>query len=275
MRLVVLTGQSGAGLTTARLALEDLGYFAVDNLPPVLWAPLLEELKKAGMNRAAVVLDVRARAMMDSLPEVLNQLDPVVVFLEARAEVLLRRYNLSRRLHPLGLEALTKGLEAERAALAQLRDRAHLVVDTSERTPRQLKETLELALGDAETFVLRLLSFGFKHGPPSDADAVLDVRAFPNPHWDPQLGSLPGTDARVASYVFANPALEDLYQHLYSTVAISAQSAREQGRAAYSVALGCTGGRHRSVAVTERLARELASRFTVRIEHRDLDRGSR
>lgn len=274
MRLVVLTGQSGAGITTARLALEDLGYFAVDNLPPVLWPPLLQELQAAGLNRAAVVVDVRARAMMGSLAAILDQLDPVVIYLEARTEILLRRYNLSRRLHPLGLEALTKGLEAERLALAQLRDRAHLVVDTSERTPRQLKETLELALGDTESFVLRLLSFGFKYSPPSDTDVVLDVRAFPNPHWDAQLGALPGTDARVAAYVFGDPALEDLYQHLYSTVAITAQAARQQGRAAYSVAVGCTGGRHRSVAIAERLARDLVSRFAIRIEHRDLEKGS-
>lgn len=274
MRLLVLSGQSGAGLTTARLALEDLGYFAVDNLPPSLWAQLMQNLTASGVHKAVVVLDIRARGMMQSLESVLQELKPVVVFLEARAEVLLRRYNQSRRLHPLGLEALTEGIEAERQALAPLRAIADLVIDTSERTPRQLKETLEQALGESEGFVLRLLSFGFKYGPPQDADLVLDVRAFPNPFYHPTLGPLPGTQTEVAQYVFQDSTFEPLYQNLRQVLTLSAQAARDKDRAAYTVAIGCTGGQHRSVAVVERLSKELAGMFNLKLEHRDLQKGS-
>jgi UPF0042 nucleotide-binding protein len=270
MQFVVLSGQSGAGKTTARFVLEDLGYFSVDNLPPVLWVPLVQTLEAGGVSKAAVVLDIRARAFLDSLPQALQALSPLIVFLEARAEVLLRRYNLSRRVHPLGTGDLLREIERELAVLAPLRERADLVIDTSEKTPRELQAILEEALGEKRGFLLRLVSFGFKWGPPQDADLILDVRGLPNPYYEPHLAPKPGTDPEVSAYIFRHPQDEGLYRTLLTTAGLSAQKAQDSGRAAYTVGIGCTGGRHRSVAVVERLAQELSSRFRIETEHRDL-----
>jgi len=272
MRFVVLSGQSGAGLTSARMALEDLGYFSVDNLPPQLWGDLLRIVEARGIHKVVVVLDIRARELMGEMDAVLAQLKPFIIYLEARSDILLKRYNLSRRLHPLGMGNLLREIDEERQALAPLRDRADMVIDTSERTPRQLKETLEAALGEEEGFLLRVFSFGFKWGPPQDADLVLDVRSLPNPHYDPVLKARPGTDPEVAAFVFSAPENEPLYRALLTTVGLSADGARQNGRAAYTVAIGCTGGQHRSVAVAERLAQELSARFRIELEHRDLEK---
>ncbi|WP_027881245.1 RNase adapter RapZ [Meiothermus rufus] len=272
MRFVVLSGQSGAGLTSARMALEDLGYFSVDNLPPQLWSELLRTVEQQGIHKVVVVIDIRAGALLGEVEVVLLALRPFIIYLEAKTDVLLKRYNLSRRLHPLGMGNLLRDIEQERLALAPLRDRADLVIDTSERTPRQLKEALEAALGEEESFLLRLFSFGFKWGPPQDADLVLDVRALPNPHYDPRFKARPGTDPEVAAYVFSDKNQEPLYRSLLATIGLSAEAARQSGRAAYTVAIGCTGGQHRSVAVAERLAQELSSRFRVELEHRDLEK---
>jgi len=272
MRFVVLSGQSGAGLTSARMALEDLGYFSVDNIPPQLWADLLKTVEAQGIHKVAAVVDIRARNLLSEVETVLNQLKPFIIFLEAKSDILLKRYNLSRRLHPLGTGNLLREIEEERLALAPLRDRADLIIDTSERSPRQLKEALEASLGEEEGFLLRIFSFGFKWGPPQEADLVLDVRSLPNPHYDPVLKARPGTDPEVAAYVFAEEKNEPLYRALLSTVGLSAEGARQTGRAAYTVAIGCTGGQHRSVAVAERMAQELSSRFRVELEHRDLEK---
>ncbi|MDW8016718.1 MAG: RNase adapter RapZ [Thermus sp.] len=269
MRFLVLTGLSGAGKTTAKGFLEDLGYFVVDNLPPGLWKPLLEALEGKGVVRAGVVLDARALAFFDRLEEALEALKPVVVYLEARPEILLRRYNLTRRLHPLGAGNLMREIEEERKALGPLRARAHLVLDTSELSPRALKEALARFLGEEQGFVLRLLSFGFKWGPPQEADLVLDVRPQPNPHYDPLLKPKTGLDPEVRAYVFREEH-EAYYRALLAVAGLAAEGARREGRAFYTVAVGCTGGRHRSVAVAERLAEELSGRFAVEVSHRDV-----
>jgi UPF0042 nucleotide-binding protein len=199
MRFLVLSGLSGAGKTTAKGFLEDLGYFMVDNLPPRLWKPLLEELKNRGVERAGVVLDARALAFFPDLEEALRELRPTVVYLEARPEVLLRRYNLTRRLHPLGAGNLMREIGQEREILSALREKAHLVLDTSDLSPRALKDALARFLGEEAGFILRLLSFGFKWGPPQEADLVLDVPApsptptttpssSPRPAWTPRSG---------------------------------------------------------------------------------------
>jgi UPF0042 nucleotide-binding protein len=271
MRFLVLSGLSGAGKTTARGFLEDLGYFMVDNLPPGLWKPLLEELKNRGVERAGVVLDARALAFFADLEEALDALRPTVVYLEARPEVLLRRYNLTRRLHPLGAGNLMREIGQERQVLSILREKAHLVLDTSELTPRALKEALARFLGEEAGFTLRLLSFGFKWGPPQEADLVLDVRPLPNPHYDPALRPKTGLDPEVKAYVFREEE-EPFYRTLLTVVGLSAEGARKEGRAFYTVAVGCTGGRHRSVAVAERLAEDLSGRFRVEVSHRDVEK---
>lgn len=269
MRFLVLSGLSGAGKTTARGFLEDLGYFMVDNLPPSLWRPLLEELSQRGVERAGVVLDARALAFFGDLEGALDELRPTVVYLEAHPEVLLRRYNLTRRVHPLGTGNLLREIGEEKRALGPLRARAHLVLDTSELSPRTLKETLARFLREETGFTLRLLSFGFKWGPPQEADLVLDVRPLPNPHYDPVLEPKTGLDPEVKAYVFREE-VEPYYRTLLSVAGLAAEGARKEGRAFYTVAVGCTGGRHRSVAVAERLAEELSGRFRVEVNHRDV-----
>ncbi|WP_287370739.1 RNase adapter RapZ [Oceanithermus sp.] len=274
MRVVVISGLSGAGKSTALAHLEDLGYFAVDNLPPALWAELVPTLEAAGVQRVALGIDVRARAFLDAAPAAIDALagagaGPVLVFLEARPEVLLARYNLTRRAHPLRGGHLLREIEAERRLLAPLRGRADWILDTSETGPGELGERLAQLLGEERPFVLRLISFGYKWGPPQVADLLLDVRALPNPHWDEALRPRSGTDPEVAAYVFTAEA-EPYYRALRETAARAAAAARAAGRSGYTVAVGCTGGRHRSVAVVERLARELGEDFEVEREHRDV-----
>lgn len=274
MRLVLLSGLSGAGKTTARFALEDAGFFTVDNLPPPIWKLLLEHLQGQAVERAAVVFDVRGAGWISELPVQLAALRQAghrveVVFLEARPEVLLRRYNLTRRLHPLGTGSLMSELARERRVLAPIRELSDFIIDTSETSPRALKSRLLDLLGEARGFLLRLVSFGFKWGPPQDADLVLDARGFPNPYYDPELREKPGTLPEVQAYVFA-PGTEDRYQAMLRLVGLSAEAAQREGRGGYTVAVGCTGGYHRSAALVLRLAEDLSSRYEVEVMHRDL-----
>ncbi|WP_456413595.1 RNase adapter RapZ [Oceanithermus profundus] len=273
MRVVVISGLSGAGKSTALAHLEDLGYFAVDNLPPALWAELVATLKAAGVRRVALGIDVRARAFLDAAPSAIDALasgaEPVLVFLEARPEVLLARYNLTRRAHPLRGGHLLREIEAERRLLAPLRGRADWILDTSETGPGELGQRLAQLLGEERPFVLRLISFGYKWGPPQVADLLLDVRALPNPPWEEALRPRTGTDPEVAAYVFTGEA-EPYYRTLREAARRAAEAARAAGRSGYTVAVGCTGGCHRSVAVVERLARELGEDFEVEREHRDV-----
>ncbi len=274
---MVISGLSGAGKSTALAHLEDLGYFAVDNLPPRLWEALLDALAGSGQEKVALGLDVRARAFLGESEPALAALRArgiatQLIFLEARPEVLLARYNLTRRAHPMGQGHLLRGIEAERELLAALRGRADWVIDTSARGPGELGEQLTALLGEARPFVLRLLSFGYKWAPPQVADLLLDARALPNPHWEEALRPRTGRDPEVAAYVFADERHEPYYQALRETAVRAAEAARAAGRSGYTVAVGCTGGRHRSVAVVERLARELADRFAIEKEHRDVDK---
>ncbi|WP_457637730.1 RNase adapter RapZ [Oceanithermus sp.] len=273
MQLVVVTGLSGAGKSAALKSLEDLGYFASDNLPPPLWSRYVGELAEAGVEKAAVVVDSRAGRFLNQAPEALEEIESggvraILVFLEARSEILLQRYNLSRRAHPLGQGHLLHEIEDERRLLAELRGAADWIIDTSDISPGELADKLANLLGETRPFVLRLISFGFKWGPPQVADLLLDARALPNPHWVDELRPLTGLEQEVAEYVFS--AGNDYYQALKKTVEMAASAARDAGRSGYTVAVGCTGGRHRSVAVAERLAKELAEVFEVEVEHRDV-----
>lgn len=279
MRLIVISGHSGAGKSTARNTLEDLGYFTVDTLPPALWPDLVSELAEHSFEQVAVVFDIRGAAFIDQLEPVLNGLKTSgvaleLIFLEASPDVLLGRYNLTRRLHPLGLGHLTSEFQAERRALAPVRALADLIIDTSTFKPQALAERLRAHLGEAAPFTLRLVSFGFKWGIPQDADLVLDVRTLPNPYYDPKLKLLTGTDPEVSAYVFGGQdggqGPEAYYEALLSTGNLVAEATAAQGRAAYTIAVGCTGGRHRSVATIERLADDLRHKFRVEKDHRDV-----
>lgn len=274
MRVVVISGLSGAGKSTALAHLEDLGYFAVDNLPPGLWPELVRHLAKADVTRLALGLDVRAHAFLDEATNALDALTreglrPVLVFLEARPEVLLARYNLTRRAHPLRGGHLLREIESERKLLAELRGRADWVLDTSATGPGELGERIARLLGEERPFTLRLISFGYKWGPPQVADLLLDARALPNPHWDDALRPRTGLESEVAAYVFSGEA-EPYYRALKEAAVRAATAARTAGRSGYTIAVGCTGGRHRSVAVVERLARELTGSFEIEKEHRDV-----
>jgi UPF0042 nucleotide-binding protein len=273
-RLIVLSGLSGAGKTTALHALEDVGYFAVDNLPPSLWAPLARQAEARGEERVAVTVDVRTAVFLDELEAGLAGLrdgghDPTIVFLTASDDTLVRRYNLTRRTHPLGEGTLSHDIASERVALEGIRARAQRVIDTTELSAQELILQMHRMFVEERSFRLRLVSFGYKRGAPIDADLVLDVRALPNPYYEEALRRLSGTEARVQAHIFTPGGLE-LYTQLRNLVRTLAALARDGGRSSYTVAFGCTGGQHRSVAVVERLAHDLAEHFDADGEHRDL-----
>ncbi len=274
MTVVVVTGMSGAGITTALHALEDAGFFAVDNLPPALWASLAATVASSGGERLAIAVDVRSRAFLHEAPAALEALrtsgsTPRVVYLDARDETLVRRFSFTRRTHPIGRGSLSEDLDDERSALEPLRSRADVVVDTTRLAAKELQTRMQRLVG-GDAFRLRLSSFGYKRGVPTDVDAVLDVRGMRNPYYDPELRSRPGTDPEVQAYVFSEGGV-DAYARLRDMIRELADAARDSGRGGYAVAIGCTGGQHRSVSVVERLAHDLADVGTVLPDHRDLD----
>ena len=268
-----MSGLSGAGRTTALAALEDLGYFTADNVPPALWDELVAQADPV-QARVAVGVGVRTAAFLPKLGEALGSLRsrgiyPEVVFLDASDETLVQRYNFTRRTHPLGYAPLQQDIASERVVLGDLRAVADTVLDTSSLSARELSEELRLRFGDERKFRLRLSSFGFKRGVPIDADNVFDLRSLPNPYYDPALRDKSGQDPEVAAYVFSAEGLA-FYTELREFVRLLASRALVTGRSSYTVAVGCTGGQHRSVAFAERLKHDLADVFATSAEHRDL-----
>ena len=258
--LVILTGVSGAGKTTAIHALEDVGFYTVDNLPPSLWLALVEG-GQYGENGLCVCVDIRTRAFLDEAPAALTQLKergyrPTLLFLDASDEVLVKRYNFTRRAHPVAAGTLTGDLASERRVLQPLRALADDVIDTTSISTRGLTQLLWDRFAEGKGLLLRLVSFGFKRGIPTDVDTVLDVRGMPNPYYREELRPLPGTDRSVQQHVFSPESLE-LYEQMRQLVRSLAFLAESGGRSNYSVAVGCTGGQHRSVAVVERLSHDL------------------
>ncbi|WP_027461136.1 RNase adapter RapZ [Deinococcus murrayi] len=274
---VIVSGLSGSGKSTALRTLEDAGFYVTDNLPPELWGAMHDLAQARGLERVAVSTDARTRDFLGALEASYVRLsrrreDLRVLFLEATSEVLLRRYNLSRREHPLG-ENLMLDFQRERELLAPLRAIADTVIDTTNLTPAQLSERVLRVCRLEQDFDLRLLSFGFKHTPPRDADLVIDVRSLPNPHYVPELRPRTGLEADVAAYVFADEASERFYAEVRDFVRTSAERARAARRHGYTVAIGCTGGQHRSVAVAARLAKDLADLGAQVADHRDMRGG--
>lgn len=282
--VVLVTGLSGAGRGTAAKVLEDLGWYVADNLPPELIARMVDLGLAAGsrITQLAVVMDVRSRGFTGDLDGVRSELaardiTPRVVFLEASDDMLVRRYEQNRRSHPLqGNQTLAEGIAAERALLAPVRAAADLVIDTSSLSVHGLRESVERAFA-AETVAntnVTVESFGYKYGLPMDADTVMDVRFLPNPHWIDELRPHTGQHPRVRDYVLGQPgAVEfiDSYHHLLDVVI---DGYRREGKRYMTVAIGCTGGKHRSVAIAEALANRLrgGDHLTVRVLHRDLGR---
>jgi len=284
--LVVITGHSGAGKSEAIAAFEDGGYFCVDNLPPRMIAGLGELFRHegSGVERAAVVSDVRGGEYFAGLLQVLVDLEseglrPMVLFLETDEEVLLDRYKETRRRHPLAPEGrIVEGIRAERELLAPLRERADKVIDTSDLTGAELRRQItEELLGQEETgkLALTLLTFGFKNGPPRDADLTLDVRFLPNPHYVDELRPKTGMDAEVREYVEQGTQAGEFYGRLLPLLEFLVPAYVAEGKSHLTIAVGCTGGRHRSITVADRIRRDLAGRedVIVRVKHRDVELG--
>jgi RNase adapter protein RapZ len=281
--VVIVSGLSGAGRSTAAKCLEDLGYFVVDNLPPELIATMVDlGSRSAGaVARVAVVMDVRSRAFSADLHEVIVDLDrrgyrPRVLFLEAADEVLVRRFENVRREHPLqGGGRLTDGIAAERALLDGLRGEADLVVDTSRLTVHDLRREIEQEFGEDAPPALRatVLSFGYKYGLPLDADLVADVRFLPNPHWIPELREHTGQEPEVRDYVLSQAGAGEFLDTYTALLRLVGGGYRREGKRYLTLAVGCTGGKHRSVVISEELAKRLAGDgVQTTVVHRDLGR---
>jgi RNase adapter protein RapZ len=284
LRFVIITGLSGAGRSFAIKCLEDLGYFCVDNLPTTL-IPTFAELcahSSRDMRLIALGVDIREGEYLAHLMETLAELrskghKPEVLFLEAADETLVRRYQETRRRHPLaGDGAVLEGIRAERRALANLRESADRIIDTSGLSVHQLKERLVEGYGPQgvrDALTVSLMSFGFKHGAPYDADLVFDVRFLPNPHFVDRLKRLDGRDAAVDEFVMSFDESRQLLAKIADLLRFLLPLYRREGKAYLTVALGCTGGRHRSVTLVERLRRFLEGMDLVPVvRHRDIDR---
>lgn len=278
-RLVIVTGMSGAGRRTAAHAMEDLGWYVVDNLPPVMLPGLARELARTGTRRVAVGFDVRSREQFEQLPDALRQLrelgvEVTVMFLEASDEIIVQRQESNRRPLPLqGDGRLVDGMVRERRLLSELRAGADIVVNTSGLTPRQLSQRVANHFGDDTTDTLRiaLMSFGFKNGLPIDADVVFDVRFLPNPFWVPELRPKTGLSPDVAHYVLDRTAARAFQDNALSLLDVMAPGYMTEGKRQVTVAIGCTGGKHRSTAICEALAPQLRERgYGVTVLHRDM-----
>jgi UPF0042 nucleotide-binding protein len=280
--LVLVTGMSGAGRSTAARALEDLGWFVIDNLPPELLAAAVERVSDSpDVERLAVVVDVRGGRMFEDLSRALDDvlasgLDLRVLFLEAGDNELVRRFESSRRPHPLqGSSGILDGLVRERATLGDLRARADLVIDTSSLNVHDLRRKVDAAFGGSDRVQLRatVMSFGFKYGLPLDADIVNDVRFLPNPFWVPELRELSGLDAEVSDYVTELPEAREFLERMAGMLDLVSDGYLREGKRYVTVAIGCTGGKHRSVAMAENLAARLVKvGVEVLVVHRDLGR---
>ncbi|RRO18129.1 RNase adapter RapZ [Saccharopolyspora rhizosphaerae] len=284
IEVAVVSGLSGAGRSTAAKCLEDLGWFVVDNLPPELIATMVElGARSSGqITRVAVVMDVRSRAFTEDLGSVIKDLDargykPKVLFLEATDEVLIRRFEQVRRGHPLqGEGRLADGIAAERSLLSRLRSEADLVLDTTGLSVHQLRSKIEDAFGNEASTRTRVtvLSFGYKYGLPMDADLVMDCRFLPNPFWIPELREFNGLDDEVRNYVLGQEGAEEFLESYQQLLRLVGAGYHREGKRYLTLALGCTGGKHRSVALVEELARRLAEDdgMMVKTVHRDLGR---
>ena len=281
-QVAVVTGMSGAGRSTASWALEDLDWFVIDNLPPSLVSDAVAQVVTNGSaTRVGVVADIRAGVFFEDLAAALDGLraqgaNVTVVFLDAADDVLVRRFEYARRPHPLqGEGTILDGITAERARIAGLRAAADMVIDTGALSPHDLRSRIVDAFAAAEDVSVHVSvqSFGFKFGLPADADMVFDVRFVPNPHWDPALRPLSGQDAPVRDAVMNNPLAAAGFEHILALVSAALPGYVREGKRYVSIAIGCTGGRHRSVAVAEELARGLSvPEAHISLRHRDVDR---
>ena len=281
--IVVITGMSGAGRSTAAKSLEDLGWFVVDNLPPGLLPTMVDLAARSNgaVPRIAAVVDVRSRAFSTDLKSAISEVcargaAARVVFLEAAEDTLVRRFDSERRPHPLqGTGRVTDGIAAERELLREVRGDADLVVDTTRLNVHQLRARMRDFFGGGTTAGLRLsvVSFGYKYGLPVDADLVADCRFLPNPHWIAELAPMTGRDDPVRDYVLSQPGAGEFLYHYAELLNVVLPGYEREGKRFVTLAIGCTGGKHRSVAMADELAARIAGAgVDVQVVHRDLGR---
>ncbi len=285
-QLVIITGMSGAGKSMAANTFEDLNFFCIDNLPPGVLPTVIDLWKPpAEAQNVAVVVDIRAGQFFDQFLPVSGELanhpagqfgKPIVLFLDASDSELVKRFKETRRKHPLvtAERSILEAISLERERMADLKENADKIIDTTNLEAEGLRRLIREFFGPAqsqERLMIAVVSFGFKHGTPLDADLVFDVRFLANPFWVPRLKSLSGTHEDVAQYVLSDPLTEPLLEKLFDLVEFSLPQYIKEGKAYLTIAIGCTGGKHRSVVVANELARFLgAANYTVRVEHRDL-----
>ncbi|PSL46976.1 UPF0042 nucleotide-binding protein [Salsuginibacillus halophilus] len=281
IHLVIITGMSGAGKTVAMQSFEDLGYFCVDNLPPALIPKFIELVDNSGggMDKIALVMDLRGREFFDqlldatALADAHKHVSTHVLFLDAADEKLVQRYKETRRSHPLASGGLPlEGIKQEREMLEELKGKARTQIDTTDLAPRELREEIiaEFSAPKEEIFTVNVLSFGFKHGMPIDADLVFDVRFLPNPHYIDAMRPKTGLDEEVSTYVMKWPETKEFYSKLTDMLEFMLPQYRREGKSQLIIAIGCTGGKHRSVTLTEKLAAHFQQEYNVQTTHRDL-----
>lgn len=280
--VLVVTGMSGAGRSSAAKILEDLGYTVIDNLPPKLLVPATQSHDIPELHKhLAVVIDSRGGLPIEELRDAVDELGREgvitrVVFLDADDDVIVSRYEENKRPHPLGLPTISEAITAERELLADLREEADVIVDTSNLNIHELRDRFTALFSEEEMarpMRVSIRSFGFKHGTPRDIDLLFDVRFLPNPHWVPELRPLRGTDERVAEYVMSEQAAKEFVDRADDMLAFLIPHFEAEGKSYLSVGIGCTGGHHRSVAIAEELGRRLAEHgITASVRHRDVER---
>lgn len=281
LQIVIITGMSGAGKTVAIQSFEDLGFFCVDNLPPSLLPKFLELMResKNKMNKVALVMDLRGREFFEQLIHVLDELQhyswltPHILFLDADDATLVRRYKETRRFHPLAKSGLPlDGIRNERQLLEELKARAQTIINTSELKPKELREkiTEKFTNSRQNLFTVNVISFGFKHGIPIDADLVFDVRFLPNPFYIEQLRPKTGLDQDVYEYVMKWTDTSKFLEKILDLLSFMLPLYKREGKSQLVIAIGCTGGQHRSVAIAKYLGEKLAKDYQVQVSHREI-----
>ncbi len=282
MKLVIITGMSGAGKTVAIQSFEDMGYYCIDNMPPTLLPTFLKLINEnQQVQKIALVMDLRSELFIEEIDEAINYLeskpaiDTQILYLDTQVKELVSRYKETRRSHPMAKQGRTiDGIKKEKKSLERIRSQASVYIDTTDVTPRELRTQLmdKFAKSDNEPFRVELVSFGFKNAIPIDADVVMDVRFLPNPFYDEKLRPLRGTDKAVYDFVMNQPETEEFYRLFMNLIEYTLPGYRREGKSSVTIGVGCTGGHHRSVALVERMYKQIdALGYPVNLTHRDIN----
>ncbi len=282
IKLVIITGMSGAGKTVAIQSFEDMGYYCIDNMPPNLLPTFLKLINEnQQVEKIALVMDLRSELFIEEIYDAIDYveskpaIDSQILYLDTKEKELVSRYKETRRSHPLADKGRTiDGIRTEKDFLERIKNQASVYIDTTDTTPRELRLKLmeRFSKSDTQPFRVELVSFGFKNGIPIDADVVMDVRFLPNPFYDENLRELRGTDEAVYDFVMSQPETEDFYKLFMNLIEYTLPGYRREGKSSVTIAIGCTGGHHRSVALVERMNKQIdALGYPVNVTHRDID----